>query len=1015
MTPCSCPAAWPLLLALLAAAPVGRAARVRGAGAGAVHRGERTPRVEIRRPLTDKRTYLHTTFDSGLRVLVVSDPEAEKASFAVAVEAGSLEDPPAFQGLAHFCEHMLFLGSQKYPDTEAFSTTLALYGGKHNAYTAAEETVYFNEINNDGVEKGMDIFAQFFISPTFKEQMVDKEIHAVDSEHKKNQPDTQRRLWHLLRSRANPENPMHQFATGDLETLKTEPERHGQSLVGALRDFHSRNYCPSRLHLVIVSNTSTSAQLDLAHRHFDALASNVNGSCPARPTYLDKPPYSRELGNLGRQFTVATSGAPQLWVMIPLPPLRGKYKQLAEAYVWNALGHYGPGSLKALLKREDLSHSYSFYAESSVAGSVMFVTFALTAKGAKEPYSLLEYFFAYVAGMRKAGVDDGLLDSLRRLRQLEFDYQEKKPSEFDFVSSLAGSMPKYSPQDILTGGFIIDQPDRELIDQVLAALVPSNMNIALVSPDFNSTAAGQREPYYDFRYDEVPIEPSRLARLEAASAADHGLGPPPDLAYVPDRLDLIAEGAGEGGPEKLLDQGRVQLFWLGLGEVRLPKAVVSLKVGFPPAVTARADGAVLAAVHTRLVQLVLEESSDALQTCGLTYSISAGSDGLTVYFSGFDQHISELIALVLPRVRRVDHAEQHFEVVRRQLLIDLGDVTKSQPYQHALEAFEVVTVRGRHSRAELVAAAASEETVSASAYDKFLEDVFANAKLSLLVAGNIGRGRSEQIAEAVEHALGVTRSQPQAVYDGHVQVIKPKEELEIRVANPIANDPNSATLVSYQLGVPTIADRVHLSMIGEVMDRPVFEALRTERQLGYVVFGYVSMHGPVVEVRVLVQGFRETPDVVEDLIEGTVQNLTARIAGMSDEEFATRKNSLRVGLTQKAATMSQFSNRYWSQISDGDLCFRSRALQLAYLDSAEFSTPAPLLQAWKRAIAPAASRKRIAVKLFGAPAPGAPAPTLERSSTAGLKVVTLLNSSAIAAQMSDESYWPHQSFCQLAS
>ncbi|CAK0811071.1 unnamed protein product [Prorocentrum cordatum] len=161
-------AAWSLLLALLAAAP-GHAARVRGAGAGAVHRGERTPRVEIRKPLTDKRTYLHTTFDSGLRVLVVSDPEAEKTSFAVAVEAGSLEDPPAFQGLAHFCEHMLFLGSQKYPDTEAFSSTLALYGGKHNAYTAAEETVYFNEINNDGIEKGLDIFAQFFISPTFKE------------------------------------------------------------------------------------------------------------------------------------------------------------------------------------------------------------------------------------------------------------------------------------------------------------------------------------------------------------------------------------------------------------------------------------------------------------------------------------------------------------------------------------------------------------------------------------------------------------------------------------------------------------------------------------------------------------------------------------------------------------------------------------------------------------------------------------------------------------------------------
>lgn len=1008
-----------LLLALLGELTLGRAGRLRTDGARVVHRGERTPRTEIRKPLTDKRTYLHTTFDSGLKVLVVSDPEAEKTSFAVAVEAGSLEDPPDFQGLAHFCEHMLFLGSKKFPDTEAFSKTLALYGGKHNAYTASEETVYFNEINNDGVEKGMDIFAQFFISPTFEESMVDKEIHAVDSEHKKNQPDTQRRLWHLLRSKANPENPMHKFSTGDLETLKTQPEKEGKSLVTALKEFHSRNYCPSRLHLVIVSNSSNADQLELAHRHFDALpteglcAPGVTCSCAPRPIYTDKPVYSAELGNIKRQFTVATGGAPQLWVAMPLPSLRNKYKELAESYVWNALGHYGPGSLKALLKSKDLSHSYSFYAENSVAGSVMFVTFELTAKGAKHTDSLLEYFFAYLEGVRKAGVDQELLASLQQLRHVEFDYQEKKSSEFDFVSSLGGSLPKYSPEDILTGGFLIDQPDKALIEQVLAAMVPSNMNIALVSPTFNDTNARQHEPYYDFGYDESALAPELLKRLEGATASKFGLGPPPNLGYVPTKLDLISEGAGNKGPEKLLDQGRVQLFWLGMGEVKLPKAVISLKLGYPPSVTARASDTVLAAMHARLVQLVLEEPSDALQTCGLTYSVSTQSDGLTVYFSGFDQHFSELIALVLPQVRGVQAPEDHFEVVRRQLLSDLADVTKSQPYQHAMEAFEVVTVKGHHSRSELASAAKSEDLVNVAEYKRFLKDAFANAKLTMLVAGNIDRQRSSKITAEVEQALGVTRQQAKVQYDGFSQVIKPKEEVEIRMANPIAHDPNSATLVSYQFGIPTVADRVHMNMIGEIMDRPVFEALRTERQLGYVVFGWVSVHSSIVEVRVLVQGFRESPDVVEDLIEETVQNLTTqKFASMTQDEFDARKNNLRVALNQKAATMGQYSGRYWSQIADGNQCFQTRALQLAYLNGKEFSTPKPLLEAWKRTVLPGASRKRLAVKLFGAPQPGKAVATLEQNSTVGLKVVTMLDSAAVKAQMEDEVYWPHQYICE---
>ena len=50
-----------------------------------------------------------------------------------------LEDPPEFQDLAHCREHMLLLGSKKYPDTEAFSNQFALHDGNHNAYTSAED------------------------------------------------------------------------------------------------------------------------------------------------------------------------------------------------------------------------------------------------------------------------------------------------------------------------------------------------------------------------------------------------------------------------------------------------------------------------------------------------------------------------------------------------------------------------------------------------------------------------------------------------------------------------------------------------------------------------------------------------------------------------------------------------------------------------------------------------------------------------------------------------------------
>eukprot|EP00972_Heterocapsa_arctica_P052317 7696253-Heterocapsa_arctica.AAC.1 len=85
----------------------------------------------------------------------------------------------------------------------------------------------------------------------------------------------------------------------------------------------------------------------MAHKHFDPLPAVTAESCTARPVYTDKPQFTHELGNLGRRYTVHNGGSPQMWITMPLPPLKSHYKELAEAYVWNVLGNYGAGSLKA--------------------------------------------------------------------------------------------------------------------------------------------------------------------------------------------------------------------------------------------------------------------------------------------------------------------------------------------------------------------------------------------------------------------------------------------------------------------------------------------------------------------------------------------------------------------------------------------------------------------------------------------------------------------------------------------
>jgi len=84
------------------------------ASAAAVEVLERSD--DIRKPPCDERAYRYIKLPNQLQVLLVSDPTADKAAASMDVAVGHACDPPELPGLAHFLEHMLFLGTRKYPD-----------------------------------------------------------------------------------------------------------------------------------------------------------------------------------------------------------------------------------------------------------------------------------------------------------------------------------------------------------------------------------------------------------------------------------------------------------------------------------------------------------------------------------------------------------------------------------------------------------------------------------------------------------------------------------------------------------------------------------------------------------------------------------------------------------------------------------------------------------------------------------------------------------------------------------
>ena len=131
--------------------------------------------VVVNKSPNDDRTYAAVTLDNGLKVLMVSDGETEKSAAALSVGVGAFSDPMDFQGMAHYLEHMLFMGSESFPEPDGYMNFAAENGGSSNAYTSSEITNYMITIENQAFPEALHRLSEFFsalfwIQSTFKKK-----------------------------------------------------------------------------------------------------------------------------------------------------------------------------------------------------------------------------------------------------------------------------------------------------------------------------------------------------------------------------------------------------------------------------------------------------------------------------------------------------------------------------------------------------------------------------------------------------------------------------------------------------------------------------------------------------------------------------------------------------------------------------------------------------------------------------------------------------------------------------
>ena len=849
----------------------------------------------------DDRLYRALRLDNGLQVLVISDPAADTAAAALAVDVGSFDEDDDRLGLAHFLEHMLFLGTEKYPDPNEYGEYISARGGARNAYTSLDHTNYFFSIAADEFYGGLDRFAQFFVAPLFTAELVGREKNAVNSEYQMQLRDDGWRTYMTQKRALNPDHPGSRFTIGSLETLA---DRDGRSVREDLLEFYARHYTADGMALVLLGREDADT--------LEAWAIELFAAVPSRSVKTEQPkvPVLDPASLPSLMYMQPVKERRVLELSFELPATDPVYTTNAGAYLANLIGHEGTGSLHAYLTRKG-------WIESLAAGAGRFgrdatllsATIELTPEGLENWEDVGELFFAYIEAIRQGGIDADRYDEQSRLADLGFRFREKSDA-FSYVRTLASNMLVFPSEDVIRGPSAFDDYDPALITDFLDHVRPERTQVALIAPDLPTD---QVERWFDVPYAISDLDPAVLKRWQEP-ARPAALALPDRNPFVPEELELLADGGAV--PTRLDGVDGVELWHLTDTEFGSPRARVRVHLG-TDAAGASPAAIVSAQLYSRLVMDALNEYAYPARLAGLSFGLSPSSNGLALAVGGFDDKLDTLLERVSSTMADLEIRDDRFAQFRSELLRDLRNTRQDRPYQQTLSELRRLLQEPGYPLDDMIAAA---EAIDQTALAAWMEVALSEPEALVFVHGNADAATARRLATIVRDELGLNAGASAATPAALVAL---DEQAPLRMGVDV--DHNDAALTLYVQGRDqSWPERARFGLLAHMMGASYFNDLRTERQLGYVVTAQPWVRANTPGMIFLVQSPVAPAAEIEAATSAFLEGFVGTLAAMDADGFAAEKAGLLSKVLEADKNLAQRSGRLWADLQAELESFSSR-------------------------------------------------------------------------------------------
>ncbi len=123
-----------------------------------------------------------TTLPNGLPVVCIPMPSVQSVTVLTLVNTGSRYEKPKEEGIAHFFEHMVFKGTEKFPEAQDLASAVDSVGADFNAFTSKEYTGYYVKSASKNIRLALDVVSDMLLTPKLRQDDIDREKGVIIEE-----------------------------------------------------------------------------------------------------------------------------------------------------------------------------------------------------------------------------------------------------------------------------------------------------------------------------------------------------------------------------------------------------------------------------------------------------------------------------------------------------------------------------------------------------------------------------------------------------------------------------------------------------------------------------------------------------------------------------------------------------------------------------------------------------------------------------------------------------------------